>query len=814
MNVVESRRFNAGLRRFMRRVFALILVCASLSASIAYLFALPVDAVDTRPYIGDRYGISREDIVRWLQSHENDYYYIGTPYGKLAYTAPNGDPTCTINPGYSTGGQPLMNCAGFVAHVVYKCGLDVAKWNGYLRENYPALYNRQNYNLASADMWYLHVTGDSTGFQGNKELTGAFRYYSFPSLFAALDSGRMRKGDLFIFWPKEGYAKDRVYQDSHIGVYWGDYPGENKFWHMLWPYCKIDAIYTFKGPYDFIVIPFSEDTDSGTLTVTERNARGETLAGAKFTVTDASGNSFTFGPTANDGSASIFLPTGTYTVTQSAFPSGYSYGFEQSWSVTIARQKTTAIGAVCDLAGGTLKITQKHGKLGVAGGVYTAVRQSDGRTITIPGPGDSGQTSVPLPPGTYAVTLTSPPTNYLPKDVASWTVSIAGKRTVGLTAYVIPEKGTLAISVLGEKGEGVPGAKFFAVSNGDKKKTAIDVTNGSGRTSVELDPGEYTVTMPEDPPHYLSPDKTSWTVTVASRQTTELTATVTPKKGAVGIRVVDSEGYGVPGVYYEIYDSDDLFALPLAEVMTDFDGKAFFGIENGGYTLEHGDEYYFRFLSCMWDEYLPEAKSHPVTVSGGETAWVGGGSLTFRKKSTIALSEELAEGEYSIYTDADCTVAATVPNDSMTADVPATISGANELVIGEGTYYLRAERDLSNVHDALIVTYVVTSRAGEVVEVTPEGAIIEQYVRHHYEKNGPTQKDGSGAVRHFCDGCGEFILFGDVNDDGVLNARDVLILMRSLAGIDVEFDKSVQDVDPDGKLNAKDVTTLMKLLVK
>ena len=722
-SVTSSRVFTAKARRFGCRAAALVLVCAALVCAFP---AIRVKAAaDTRPYIGDRYGITREDIVRWLQSHENDNYYIGTPYGFLAYTAPNGDPTCTINPGYSTNGQPLMNCAGFVAHVVYKCGLDVAKWNGYLAANYPALYNRQNYNLASADMWYLHVTGDTTGFQGNKELTGGFRYYSFPSLTEALKSGRMRKGDLFIFWPKEGYAKDREFQDSHIGVYWGDTVGENKFWHMLWPYCKIDAIYTFKGPYDFIVIPFSEDADSGTLTVTQKNARGEALYGAKFTVTnDKTGDTYQLGPTRGDGSASIFLPVGEYTVRQSVYPTGYAFGYESSWTVKIEKKKTVSINANCDLPAGTLEIkqTDESGR-GVAGTVFTAVRQSDGRAVD----------SAP--------------------------------------------------------------------------------TDSSGAVKVNLAPGKYTVTQTQIKPSYIASGEKSWTVTVESYKSVSIAAKATAARGSIGVKVVDAEGEGVPGVYFEVRDTQDPDEEPVFELVTDINGLATYGLENGKHTLDYGKVYYVHFVKTAWDEYVGIGGDFRVPIEGGETVWLGGGELTLAKKSAITLSDEIPEGEYAIFKDADCTERATVPSDDFYYEVLAGITRGEELVIGEGTYYLRLDEDLTNAHEATTVTYKVKTKAGQTVAVSAEGAVTVHFLRHTFEKNGETRRDARGSLMRFCDGCGEFILFGDVNADGFLNARDVTVMMRYLAGMSVDIDTSVWDVNPDGKFNAKDVTALMKQMV-
>lgn len=714
---VARRSAGTALRRAFAAVFVLwTLICAAVPVSLA--------AEDTRPYIGDRYGVKREDIVRWLSSHEHDNYYLGTPYHKLAYTAPRGDPYCALSPAYSTGGVPGMNCAGFVAHVVYKAGLDVTAWNNYLRSHHPALYNRQNYNIASADMWYLHVTGDDTGYQGAKELTGAFRYYSFPSIQAALESGKMRKGDLFIFWPKEGYAKDRVYQDSHIGVYWGDYSGQNKFWHMHWPVDEIGPIYSFVGPYDLIIVPFSADTDGGTLNVTERNEDGAKLAGARFTATNSkTGASYAFGPTDADGLASVYLPTGSYTVKHTTYPSGYAAGDVTSWSVTVAKGKTVSLATQCARPRGTLEITQTDGEgNGLRGAIFRAVR-SDGKTVEFAATDSKGVTRAKLLPGTYTVTQTTLPAHYVAKGATSWKVTVSAGKTATLATYAIPAKGALSISV------------------------------------------------------------------------------------------VDVDGEGLAGIWFSVRDAADADAEPVAEIKTDLNGDAVYGLEGGEYTLEHGAVYYLRYERSGRGDFVPDTKTYRVAVRGGETVRAAKEPLTLRAKSEITLSDELPEGEYAVYTDAECTVAATVPNEDLTADVPAYISTGETLTIGEGTYYLRLNEDLSAIHDATIVTYMVRAREYVPATVTEEGAVSESYVRHRFDRDGETATNENGFTTHLCPGCGEQILFGDVNLDGKLNAKDVTLIMRSLTGIKVNMDASTRDVNGDGKYNAKDVILLMKLVV-
>ena len=58
------------------------------------------------------------------------------------------------------------------------------------------------------------------------------------------------------------------------------------------------------------------------------------------------------------------------------------------------------------------------------------------------------------------------------------------------------------------------------------------------------------------------------------------------------------------------------------------------------------------------------------------------------------------------------------------------------------------------------------------------------------------------------------VLYGDVNSDSVLNARDVILMMKRLAGFEITqyFDVAAADVNLDETINARDVTNTMKAL--
>ena len=56
------------------------------------------------------------------------------------------------------------------------------------------------------------------------------------------------------------------------------------------------------------------------------------------------------------------------------------------------------------------------------------------------------------------------------------------------------------------------------------------------------------------------------------------------------------------------------------------------------------------------------------------------------------------------------------------------------------------------------------------------------------------------------------IIYGDANNDGVVNMKDVLTLRKYIAGIEVEIDLATADANADGDINMKDVLSVRKFI--
>lgn len=158
------------------------------------------------------FGISRAQIVNELAKHENDRYYLYTPFRGLSGNAstsmsPNGDPN---------GSGPGMNCTGFIASVILRAG-----------GNLSAITN-------VANAW----GGVANGYNWRDALTKNVQYETFTSVGSLLQSGLAKKGDILYFEPD--YSKPNY--DCHLGFFWGNTPSHDRIWHSTFPHNNMSNI--------------------------------------------------------------------------------------------------------------------------------------------------------------------------------------------------------------------------------------------------------------------------------------------------------------------------------------------------------------------------------------------------------------------------------------------------------------------------------------------------------------------------------------------------------------------------------------------
>ncbi len=185
-------------------------------------------------------------IVDFLASHKNDY--VGTPYVRLADYM--NEPWKLMRDRGQYGNSAGMNCTGFVAAVINRSGGNLGRVSNTSGGSYGNAYN-----------WYLTLNRNG------------IYHYTFGSIQAAIKSGKLKKGDIFLFLPenKDSDPGDGLDPDFHFGIFWGDYPTHDLFWHSTGA-TKYNYNYGVRGlknqitrissgtPYSAILVyPLSED---------------------------------------------------------------------------------------------------------------------------------------------------------------------------------------------------------------------------------------------------------------------------------------------------------------------------------------------------------------------------------------------------------------------------------------------------------------------------------------------------------------------------------------------------------------------------
>ena len=148
-----------------------------------------------------------------LSQHENDEYYLTTPYGNKG---PHGEGGA-INtwdcwkPKGEYGSGAYMNCTGFVVAVLRACGANTS-----IIGNYTAKDGYNKGNEANASKWEAYC-------RDNNAVS-----YTFSSKEQMLASGILEKGDIIYMEPVDWNHSN---SDCHIGFFWGSSSSEDLFWH-------------------------------------------------------------------------------------------------------------------------------------------------------------------------------------------------------------------------------------------------------------------------------------------------------------------------------------------------------------------------------------------------------------------------------------------------------------------------------------------------------------------------------------------------------------------------------------------------------
>ena len=331
-------------------------------------------------------GVTRESIVRELEAHEHDSYYLGTKYVGGDAQSPNGDTS------YNSG-TVGMNCGGFVSYVLRKAGLDA--------DLVMEIMHRTPVNQFGSGLPYDWLAGASN--YKNLIENGQISAYAFRTKQELLSSGLAEKGDIILMWWSDNPGADGA--DNHIGFFWGEASDDDVMWHSgTEPSSgnQISAI-TPKTPGSFYILikiePLQPKEYTVTLTktsadvsITQENS-AYSLAGATYNVykgTSGTGSVVATFTTDEAGHATLSTPLedGTYSVKEVTPPKGYKLD-TKVYTFTIDGSDTSL--SVEDEPGTlTLKLKKKDSQTGstpqgnasLAGAVYQVSYQKGGQTVT------------------------------------------------------------------------------------------------------------------------------------------------------------------------------------------------------------------------------------------------------------------------------------------------------------------------------------------------------------------------------------------------------------------------------------------------
>ena len=654
---------------------------------------------------GTRYmtsvGVTRQAIVRELEAHEDDNYYLGTPYAGGDAQSPNGDTS------YNSGAAG-MNCAGFISYVLRKAGLDA--------ETTMEIMHRTPVNQYGSGLPYDWLAGASN--YKNLVENGNISAYAFRTKQELLSSGLAEKGDIILMWWSNSPGADGA--DNHIGFFWGEASDDDVMWHSgTEPSSgnQISAI-TPKTEGSFYILikiePLQPKDYQVTLTktsadvsITQGNS-AYSLAGATYNVykgTSGTGSVVATFTTDEAGHATLSTPLedGTYSVKEVTPPKGYKLD-EKIYTFTINGADTSL--SVEDEPGTlTLKLKKKDSQTGsapqgnasLAGAVYQVSYQKVGQTVTEELTSDaSGNlgTLEGLPLGTVTVKeLTAPEGYRLDTEVHTYTVD--GSQLVGDT-YTLEvddlteevQRGGLTIqkqdSQTGTTPQGdasLEGIQFEIVnqstnpvvvngSTAQPGQVAMTITtNASGVATTgenALPYGEYTVREVSTNDSMLQTFTEEISVTISEDgQMLEYEVENEVVRGGIDIEKQDSEMGTTPqgnssfaGISFEVVNRStnpvvvggQTYAVGdvVMTITTDESGRASTGndvLPYGTYEVKESSTNESMLLTWQGETVQVRQNGHSVSVTAVDEVERGG--LSVEKQDTITGSTPQGDADFS-----------------------------------------------------------------------------------------------------------------------------------------------------------------------
>ena len=682
------------------------IILSDSSGDVPVLYAQdPFNTVKSEVEGGTNYmtsvGVTRQAIVRELEAHEDDNYYLGTPYAGGDAQSPNGDAS------YNSGAAG-MNCAGFISYVLRKAGLDA--------ETTMEIMHKTPVSQFGSGLPYDWLAGASN--YKNLIENGNISAYAFRTKQELLSSGLAEKGDIILMWWSNSPGADGA--DNHIGFFWGEASDDDVMWHSGTEPSSGNQIseITPKTPGSFYILikiePLQPKDYQVTLTktsadvsITQGNS-AYSLAGATYNVykgTSGTGSVVATFTTDEAGHATLSTPLedGTYSVKEVTPPKGYKLD-EKIYTFTINGADTSL--SVEDEPGTlTLKLKKKDSQTGstpqgnasLAGAVYQVSYQKGGQTVTEELTSDaSGNlgTLEGIPFGTVTVKeLTAPEGYRLDTEVHTYTVD--GSQLTGdvyelevddLTEDVM--RGGLTIQKLDSQTGTTPqgdasleGISFEIVNNSTNPVVVNGNTAAPGQVAMTITTnaagvattgesalpyGEYTVREVSTNDSMLQTFTEEISVTIDSDgEMLEYEAENEVVRGGIDIEKQDSEMGTTPqgnssfaGIEFEIINRSanpvvvggQIYAVGdvVLTITTDESGHASTGndaLPYGTYEVQESATNESMLLTWQGETVTVRQQGHSVSVTAVDEVERGG--LSVEKQDSITGSTPQGDADFS-----------------------------------------------------------------------------------------------------------------------------------------------------------------------
>lgn len=353
---------------------------------------------------------------------------------------------------------------------------------------------------------------------------------------------------------------------------------------QVWPFTVTDDSEGSTSAMDLGAM----DNYRGKVHLIKVDDRGDPVAGAVFTLTNASGQTVGTYTTNTSGELTISgLAPGTYTLTETGTPANYERE-AVTFTLTIPDEyegdyPLVTLHALNHLAIGEIIFRKVDGDTGtgLAGAVFELTRVDTGDSIGTVTTDSTGQGSFTgLVAGEYILTEITAPSGYV-LDTKTYSATV----TIGEDSEVIPfdvgavpnYQGRVSLAKVDEAGNPVPGVTFTLLgSNGRSIGTYKSDTTGIVEIYL-LPPGTYTVRETAAPPGYQV-DNTPISFTIPSSADGEVPMVTLGNvvnhrvTGLVTIRKVDADtGAPLAGAVFQLLDQN---GNEITRVTTDQNGEA------------------------------------------------------------------------------------------------------------------------------------------------------------------------------------------------------------------------------------------------